>query len=224
MDYQRGLPSTGTGARLVPLIQIHSFEVLLTSPFWKVRLLSQKRGCPDHGDSPMCNILTLLNCFTTQSHFNQLFYTISNIYVCVCVWASLYVYVCVAACSHPGDYGEEREGDRSPGCICTLVEWQLIGRGPRPLIGQEAETYKVQEGPETCQKTSRTIRLCYRRKNKVISKIALDMKHKVQMWCSQLPTHSALFPLEVKKTQSLLPFYTTLQVSLLLLCCGATKQ
>lgn len=59
---------------------------------------------------------------------------------------------CTVACPHPGDYGEEREGDRRPGCVCPLVERQLISRGPRPLIGQEAETYKVQEGPETCKK------------------------------------------------------------------------
>lgn len=62
----------------------------------------------------------------------------------------------VFACSHPGDYGEERKGDGSPGCICPLVEWQLIRCSPRPLIGQEAETYKVQKGPETCQKKDNT--------------------------------------------------------------------
>lgn len=56
--------------------------------------------------------------------------------------------------SHPGDYGEEGEGDGSPGRICPLVEWQLISRGPGPLIGQEAETYKEQEGPETCHKAA----------------------------------------------------------------------
>lgn len=57
------------------------------------------------------------------------------------------------ACSYPGDYREEREGDSSSGCICTLVEWQFISCGPRPLIGQKTETYKVQESPETCQKS-----------------------------------------------------------------------
>lgn len=67
----------------------------------------------------------------------------------------MYVSMCVVACSYPGDYGEEREGDCSTGCICPLVERQLVSRGPRPLIGQEAETYKVQEGPETCQKPVR---------------------------------------------------------------------
>lgn len=62
-----------------------------------------------------------------------------------------FLHVCVDARSYPGDYGEEREGDSCPGCVRPLVEWQLIRCGPRPLIGQEAETYEVQEGPETCQ-------------------------------------------------------------------------
>lgn len=58
----------------------------------------------------------------------------------------------VQVCSYPGDYGEERESDRRPRCVRPLVEWQLVSRGPRPLIGQEAETDEVQESPETCQK------------------------------------------------------------------------
>ncbi len=70
-----------------------------------------------------------------------------------CVSLFSLVSVTVVACSHPGDYGEEGEGDCSPSCISPLVEWQLISRGPRPLIGQEAETYEVQKGPETCQKS-----------------------------------------------------------------------
>lgn len=52
---------------------------------------------------------------------------------------------------YPSDYGEEGEGNGSPGCVCTLVERQLVSRCPRPLIGQEAETYEVQEGPEACE-------------------------------------------------------------------------
>lgn len=62
---------------------------------------------------------------------------------------ALHMWLCGGVWFYPGDYREEREGDRSSGCICTLVQRQLIGCGPRPLIGQEAETYKVQEGPET---------------------------------------------------------------------------
>lgn len=82
----------------------------------------------------------------------------------------LYASICVVACSYPGDYGEEREGDCSPGCICPLVERQLISRGPRPLIGQEAETYKVQEGPETWQGP---VRAFGKRSGCVISKLHL---------------------------------------------------
>lgn len=70
------------------------------------------------------------------------------VHLCCCVS----VCVCVVAHPYPGDYGEEREGNCRPGCIRPLVEWQLVSRGPRPLIGQEAETHKVQESPETCQK------------------------------------------------------------------------
>lgn len=53
-------------------------------------------------------------------------------------------------CPHPGDDGEEGEGDGRPGRVRPLVEWQLVGRGFRPLIGQEAETYEEQEGPGAC--------------------------------------------------------------------------
>lgn len=60
-------------------------------------------------------------------------------------------FVCSSLCSYPGDYREEREGDGGPGCVCALVERQLVRRGSRPLIGQEAETYEIQEGPETCK-------------------------------------------------------------------------
>ena len=92
----------------------------------------------------------------------------------VCVYP---LYASVAACSYPGDYGEEGEGDGCPGCVRPLVEWQLISRGSRPLIGQEAETDKVQEGPETCQRPVEYTRHCYNRKKKVISKLTLNMKH-----------------------------------------------
>ena len=50
---------------------------------------------------------------------------------------------------YPGDYGEEGEGYSGSRCVRPLVEWQLIRSGPRPLIGQEAETHKIQEGPKT---------------------------------------------------------------------------
>lgn len=53
------------------------------------------------------------------------------------------------AWSYPGDYGEERKGNGGPGGVRALVERHLIRRGPRPLIGQEAETYKVKKSPET---------------------------------------------------------------------------
>lgn len=89
--------------------------------------------------------------------------------------------------SYPGDYREEREGDSSSGCVCALVERQFIRRGPRPLIGQKAETYKVQEGPETCQKSAR-------KKKKVISKLIVHMKQQVQVLISQILTCSSLFP------------------------------
>lgn len=63
----------------------------------------------------------------------------------------------VVACSYPGDYGEEREGDGSSGCVRPLVEGQLVRRGPRPLIGQEAEAHEAQEGPETCRRASQSV-------------------------------------------------------------------
>lgn len=62
-------------------------------------------------------------------------------------------------CSYPSDDGEEGEGNGSPGCVCALVERQLVSRCPRPLIGQEAETYKVQEGPGTCQEQEHRYRV-----------------------------------------------------------------
>lgn len=98
--------------------------------------------------------------------------------------------------SYPGDYREEREGDSSSGCVCALVERQFISRGPRPLIGQKAETYKVQEGPETCQKSVR--------KKRVISKLTAHMKRQVQVLISQILTCSSLFP--KNSLMSLLPF------------------
>lgn len=53
------------------------------------------------------------------------------------------------AWSYPGDYGEEGEGDGGAGSVGALVKWHLLGRGPRPLIGQKAEAHKVKKSPET---------------------------------------------------------------------------
>lgn len=49
----------------------------------------------------------------------------------------------------PGQDGEEAEGDGGSGCVGALGQWQLLGRGSLPLIGQKTEANKPQEAGNT---------------------------------------------------------------------------
>lgn len=51
---------------------------------------------------------------------------------------------------HPDDDGEEGEGDGRPSRVRALREAPRQRR-PLPLVGQEAEGHKPQEGQETCR-------------------------------------------------------------------------
>lgn len=55
-------------------------------------------------------------------------------------------------CPHPDDDGEEGEGDRCPRRVRALRK-APGQRRPLPLVCQETESYKPQEGQETCRGT-----------------------------------------------------------------------
>lgn len=49
----------------------------------------------------------------------------------------------------PGQDGKEAEGDGGSGGVRALGQWQLLGRGSLPLIGQKTEANKPKEAGET---------------------------------------------------------------------------
>lgn len=51
--------------------------------------------------------------------------------------------------THPGQDGEEAEGDGGSGSVRALGQWQLLRRGSLPLIGQKTEANKPQEAGNT---------------------------------------------------------------------------
>lgn len=51
--------------------------------------------------------------------------------------------------SYPSEDGEEGEGDGCPGSVASLLQGIVLFLADLPLVGQEAETHKPHEGPES---------------------------------------------------------------------------